>query len=124
MRRIPKKLREELASDPEYSVCALKAPFACDGRITWEHAIIFGGKQVQERWAILPLCERHHGVGKYLDAGTLQKERNIWIALNRATETELHKYSKAVDYFSVRKRLNEKFGEYRKPESPLPDITY
>lgn len=117
MNNIPAKLRKELATDPEYSVCALKGIHSsCDGRITWEHALTYSHKQIQERWAIVPLCEKHHAVGMYLDAGTLIKERNVWIALNRATDEELIAVSKAIDYLFERERLNKKYGVYKKPK--------
>lgn len=116
MHKIPARLRKELSSDPEYAECAMRGLYSrCDGRITWEHALIFKGKQIQERFAIIPLCEKPHGVGPYLDAGTIQKERNIWIALNRASDDELAAISKAVDYSFERDRLNEKYGIYKKP---------
>lgn len=113
MNNVPPALRKQLASDPEYKKCALRNHGNCDGRITWEHAIIYAGKQVQERWAIVPLCEKHHGVGKWMDAGTMAKERNVWCALNRATDDELRAISKVVNWIRERTRLNEKYGVYR-----------
>lgn len=112
MRPIPSKLRQEMAVDPFYLRCARASEGTCDGRITWEHAIIFAGRQLNEKWAIIPLCEYHYGVGKYLDGGDLNKEKNRWIALNRATREELNRISKARDYISYRDQLNEKYGNY------------
>lgn len=87
MRPIPKKLKSELANEPYYKKCA-RASEQCQGRITWEHALIYAGKQVNERWAIIPLCVYHHlGVG-------LNKRENIKIALSRATKEDLSKYPK------------------------------
>lgn len=118
MNRIPAHLREQLAKDPEYSRCSLRGYGECDGRITWEHAIIFAGKQVQKRWAIIPLCERHHAVGSHQDAGTMDKKRNEWVALNRAIDAELRELSKANDYIQRRSWLNGRFGKYVPP--PIP----
>lgn len=115
MNNVPKKLRQALATDPEYKVCALSQYGECDGIITWEHAIIYANKQIQERWAIVPLCERHHGVNRYMDFHTLDKDKNVWVALNRATDEELGRYSKVMDYRRMRKVLNAKFGEYKPP---------
>ena len=42
----------------------------------------------------------------------LNKEINVWIALNRATDEELKKYSKAIDYIRMREVLNKKYGVY------------
>lgn len=87
MNNIPKKLREEMAEDPYMKICARENQ-DCSGRITWEHAIIYAGRQIQERWAIIPLCEYHH-LGKGLN-----KRINRQIAFNRAMEEDLKKYSK------------------------------
>lgn len=119
MKRIPDKLKRELAIDPEYKYCSLLGGGDCDGNITWEHAIIYGSNQVQEKWAIIPLCARHHAVNEYQDAGTCNKEKNVWVALNRATDEELIKYSKAINWIRERARLNTKYGTF-KPFRPIP----
>jgi hypothetical protein len=51
MRPIPKKLRDELNSDPYYSRCCLNNG-DCDGRVEWHHTIIYQSRQLQEKWAI------------------------------------------------------------------------
>jgi hypothetical protein len=112
MNKIPPKLKEQLAEDPEYKVCARHKDGGCDGRITWEHSMIFAGRQIQERFAIIPLCEYHHAVNTHLDGRGLDKQKNIWIALNRATDEELRNYSKATDYLAMRERLNKIYGTY------------
>jgi hypothetical protein len=58
----------------------------CSGRITWEHALTYAGKQIQARFAILPLCEYHH-----LRSG-LDKDWNINTAMERASEEDKLKY--------------------------------
>lgn len=118
MNNIPPKLRDELAHDPYYTVCALKKLFnhRCEGRITWEHALIFAGKQVQARFAIVPLCEKAHSVNNFQDGGELNKERNVWVALNRGSDEELLAISKSTDYFLERHRLNKLFRMvYKEP---------
>lgn len=101
-----------MASDPYYDRCCMAFRGDCDGRITWEHTLIFANKQINEKWAIIPLCEFHHAVGQHQDAGGLKKDMNVWVALNRATDNELLPYCKAIDYIVMRKRLNEKYGTY------------
>jgi len=105
MRRISDSVKAQLLSEPD--VCARKKDGGCDGSITWEHAIIYAGRQLDEAWAIVKLCERHHGVNQYLDGGDLDKQENIRLALNRATDEELQKISKATDYIEMRDRLNK-----------------
>lgn len=85
MRPIPPALRKALDAQPFYHRCARRSG-ACSGRITWEHAFIYGSKQINEEWAIIPLCVYHHlGVG-------LDKSLNELIALQRASPEDLAKY--------------------------------
>ena len=105
MRKISDSVKAQLLSEPD--VCARKATGGCDGRITFEHAIIYAGRQLDEAWAIVKLCERHHGVNQYLDGGDLDKQENIRLALNRATDEELLAVSKSTDYIAMRDRLNK-----------------
>lgn len=112
MRPISQRVKSVIASDYFYTKCARIKDGGCMGRLTMEHALIFAGKQVDEPFAIIPLCEFHHAVNRFQDGGDLQKEKNIWIALNRATDQELEKISKAVNYISLRERLNTKYGKY------------
>jgi len=110
MRKIPINLREEMANDKYYKVCARKSDGNCNGRITFEHAIIYAGQQLNKKWAIIPLCEAHHAVNRHQDGKLLNKEINICIALNRASESELKQISKVINYKRERDRLNQKYG--------------
>jgi hypothetical protein len=78
MNNMPLSLRNQCEADPYYQQCA-RSNFECAGRITYEHALIYAGKQVQAKFAIIPLCEYHH-LGK-----GLRKKYNEVIALSRAT---------------------------------------
>jgi len=91
MNSIPPKLRAELSADPFYRVCARHGP-DCDGRVTWEHALMYAGKQIQAKFAIIPLCEFHHGVGVHQDGGALNKRWNIDFAMRRATPEDRERY--------------------------------
>lgn len=115
MNNMPLKLRRDCASDIFYTRCARQdalhdhvcAASPLTGKlIEWEHAIIFANNQVQQKFALVPLCWwAHSGPG-------LKKQINVWIALNRATDEEIVSISRAVDYFRVRALLNKQFGEY------------
>lgn len=124
MNNVPPKLRKQLAADPYYQTCARKGlhGHTCAGRVTWEHAIIHAGKQLQARFAILPICEFGHEVGVYQDGGDLDKEIHLWLALNRATDEELSAISRAVNYLQKRERLNAVYGMYFEP-IPLRTLT-
>lgn len=108
MRPISPKVKEALLQEPQ--VCLRADEGNCQGRITFEHALIYAGKQIDEVFAILRICEYHHGVNKFQDGGDMNKEKHVWLALNRATDDELRKYSKAVDYIALRERLNKKYA--------------
>lgn len=91
---IPNKHRKIINSDPKYKVCA-RLSQECDGRITIEHAFKYQNKQINELWNYVPLCEYHHGLGKYHNnGGGLDKRENERIALSQATEEDLAKYPK------------------------------
>jgi len=108
MRKISPKVKEQLLQEP--NICARESDGNCDGRITWEHALVYAGRQIDEVWAIIKLCEYHHAVNNYQDGSGMDKQKNIWIALNRATDEQLQQYSKSVDYIKMRDRLNTIYG--------------
>jgi hypothetical protein len=83
MTPIPPAVKAEILADPYYKTCARADEGTCEGRVTWEHAYIYAGKQVQEKWSIIPLCVYHH-----LGAG-LDKDLNHLIALLRADLNDL-----------------------------------
>ena len=60
----------------------------CGSReVEYHHAVIYGGRQLNERWAILPLCHEHHG----------SKEGRDWaelLAITRMTWEDREKYPK------------------------------
>lgn len=113
---IPVKLREKMAKLPEYHDCLRRvllrdhvcSPDPVSGKlIEWEHTLTYAGKQIQEMWAIIPICWwSHRGPG-------LNKAINRWIALNRATDKELEKYRKA-NFIQMKNGLNETFGKIPK----------
>lgn len=104
MRPIPKKLKDDLAADPFYKRCCITGWVL--EKIEWHHNFIFAGRQVNEKWCILPLAESvHKNIVRY-------KEKCNWIMLNRADEATLRKYSKSTDLIFKRDSLNKKYGTY------------
>jgi len=85
MRPIPIKLRMQLMDNPSMNECVLRDEH-CHGSIQWDHALTYAGKQVNEAWAIIPVCEAHHGAQH-------QRKRE-WLALSRAIKKELKHYPK------------------------------
>jgi len=119
MRPISPKFRQIIDKDKYYKVCARLKDGGCAGRITIEHAVIYGGKQIDTLWNFVPICEKHHAVCNYQDRGDFDKEKNVWIALNQATEQELRDISKVVDYIKKREYLNKLYGNYTPRQSSI-----
>lgn len=113
------RVRREVDT-PEYSRCSLlgiqpEIIGYCAGRVTREHAMINAGRKIQEAWAIIPLCARHHGVDQYQDAHTeAPKDMRVWVALHRASDDELLQYTRS-NYLQARGRLNQRYGAYVPP---------
>lgn len=104
MRKIPKEILEEYLKDPfskECCICGAERP-------QLHHNFMYGGRQVNEVWTFLPLCKKHH------DGANERQYRRLldWAMLNRATDEELQKYSKAMDYKAKRIWLNNWFGTF------------
>jgi len=112
MRPITPKVKKKLLDEPK--ICCREDEGDCAGRLTLDHTLIFAGKQINEAWAIVWLCAFHHAVDEYQDGGDFNREKTVWVALNRATDEELLKYSKLVNYINKRNQLNKKYGEYKK----------
>lgn len=107
MNKIPPKLRENMAADPFYQRCCVTGAMAKNAKVEWHHNFIFAGRQVQRKWAILPLrADVHADIAKH-------KERCDWIMLNRASTEELKAYSRGQDLAAKRDRLNKKYGPWR-----------
>lgn len=106
MKKISPKLKKEIREDPFYNVCCISGKKNTEHKIDWHHNLIYAGAQVNEKWCILPLeTNIHRNIVKY-------KEICDWIMVNRATEFELNKYSKAVNYLTLKDKLNNKYGIY------------
>lgn len=107
MRPIPLKLKEQMSCDPFMKRCihADAGRFAeCDGRIEWEHAHVYKGRQINEKWAIVPVCERHHR------GGGLNKEFNRYCALKRADMDDICERMPRYDWRLEFKYLERKYG--------------
>lgn len=108
---IPTKLLNEILNDDYYKKCCRHKEGTCKGRITFEHAFIYAGKQIQEKWAILPLCAYHHEVDEYQDGGGLEKNLNHYLSLQRAREEDLEKYPRK-NWSQIKTFLHDKYKDY------------
>lgn len=94
---IPEILKKKILNNPYYKKCSRKEIFhdhVCQGRITFEHVWTYRGRQIQEEWAIIPICEYAHSVLNYQDNGILDKTKNQYISILRATKEDLLRYPK------------------------------
>lgn len=89
MRPIPPKLREELASLPRMKRCACAELGGCSGRIEWHHVWIYAGRQINELWAIVGACNKHH---EMVGTEPIVKKAFEVYSLQLATAADLAKY--------------------------------
>ena len=110
MRRIPTKLRAEMEADPYYHRCCVTGVRRGYGvKIDFHHNLIYAGRQVNEKWCILPLLRSVHDQAN----SKTMRDKLDWIMLNRTDEATLRAYSKAKDLVRRRDQLNEEFGVYK-----------
>ncbi|MEO5366664.1 MAG: hypothetical protein H7831_09980 [Magnetococcus sp. WYHC-3] len=107
MRKIPAKLREQIAEDPFMKTCIYKSPGApnhnCRGRITWEHSFLYSGRQISEWWAIVPCCENHNS------GPAMVKEYNQYRAIIRADINEVIESYPNKNWLVIKNYLIKKY---------------
>jgi len=91
---IPPLLREELSQDPFMKRCCITG--RTDGKIDFHHNMSWQGKNINEKFAILPV---HNDIHQYHKGITHEvKEQLNKIMAQRMTEEELDYYSKVINY--------------------------
>lgn len=93
MTPIPPAVRGVLAGLRRMKRCAL-APLGgmyepCEGRVEWHHVWIYGGRQIQEVWAIIAACHHHHDMVTKQQAVRMAFEA---ASLHEATDADLAEY--------------------------------
>ncbi len=99
--KIPTNINEQMNRDPFYLKCCI-VDANCSGKIERHHNLIFAGKRINRLFCILPVCKYHHDLEKTREI----KEKLNWVMLNRANDSELEEFSKAIDYKKEKARLN------------------
>lgn len=110
MNNTPQKIKKYWQANPVYK-CDRFDEEDCSGGLTKEHALIYSGKQIQELWAILDICEYHHAINKFLDAGNLDKKKHKWVAISRMTDADKLKYNRR-DWNKELQLLEKTYGKY------------
>ena len=108
MATIPKKLRTQLANSAFMQDCIFKLKdqgHECQGGIDWEHVWIYAGKQIQEAWAILPVCAHMHR-GNFGTA--FEKSWHEFVSLSRASPSDLAKYPR-INWSQKKKDLQSRY---------------
>jgi hypothetical protein len=85
---IPQQTKLRLQNDIFMTKCCV-ADDDCGGRIEWNHALIYGGRRVQEWWSILPMCSYHHA---NTDRKDIRKKINA--IMRERSGGEIEKYEK------------------------------
>ena len=93
MRPIPPALRGLLEQDPRMKRCAVagKGFGACEGRIEWDHSWVYAGQQINEDWAIIGVCHKHHAAKNGNPKLNNEVKR---VSLRLATDDDLAMYPK------------------------------
>lgn len=92
---ISPKVQRELDKRP--SLCQRRLVFRdheCQGRITQEHALTYGGKRLDEAFAIIKICAWAHEVDEFQDGGGMDKAKNEYIALSQMTDADRARFPK------------------------------
>lgn len=100
MRPIPKKMLEEMLEDPFYKRCCVTG----SPNVSLEHCWIYAGRQINEKWAIVPLRRDLNTSHPPNDV----KEKCQLISLQRATEEDFAKYPRH-DWKQKLKYLTKKY---------------
>lgn len=113
MRPIPIKHRKIINSDPYFKKSCLSQEYGTyENRIVIHHTWIYGGKQINELWAYMPLTNDEH---ENLDLETREKIK--WLSLQRVDIKDLlGKYPK-YPWEREYNYLSKKFmSEKKKPK--------
>ena len=110
---IPTKLNNQMNDDPFYRKCCM-ADKNCDGKIERHHNLIYGGKQQNYLFCILPACANyHHKFEKRQDI----RDKLDWIMLNRTNLEFLIKTFPRRNWLQL---LNYLYKKYELPIRKLP----
>ena len=108
MRPIPPAMRAELEQQPRMKRCELSVLQdvyeRCEGRTMhpeWHHPWIYAGKQINEPWAIVAACSKHH---KMVDSDRAVKMAFEAASLMLATDEDLARYPRK-DWDQIKKSL-------------------
>lgn len=106
MRPLSPRVRKVLEDEIRMLYCAIRHyPRAgtCEGRVQWHHVWIYGGRQIDEPWAIVGSCERHH---KLVDSDEYVRGMFQFESLKLTKPGELEKYPRKP-WYQIEKQLRK-----------------
>lgn len=74
---------------------------ACWQKVEWDHVWIYAGRQINEKWAIVGVCKKHHAAK---EGNLLLKDSIARASLRLATEEDLAKYPRK-NWVQIRRAL-------------------
>lgn len=91
-------------TDDFMEVCCV--PYCGGIDVEWNHAIIYGGRQLDKSYAIVPLCKYHHRGNN----GTIFREAKDWSILWAITRGrgQIEKDCPKENWFQIKKHLENK----------------
>ena len=109
MRPIPKGLRKRLSEDPFMAACCIPD---CLTPPEWEHSWTYARKQINEGWAIVPMCMPHHRGSHQTFAWRGEEQRTKefgqWVSLCRGIKDAIQDYPRR-DWEQEKRFLDSKF---------------
>lgn len=114
MNPIPQKLKEEILADDYYKKCCLTG--IINDKIDWHHAWQYAGKQINEKWAIMPIWWRKHAYYGDKDSvhnSLITKEYVQYLSLLRTDISDLKKRMPKKDWEQEFLRLHNKYYNFK-----------
>jgi len=105
-----------MSIDPFYCKCILTGKTNREVKIDWHHVFEYGGKQIQEKWAIVPVCERLHspqGEVNSIHRNNTTKEYIKYLTLKRVSLEWLSEAYPKTDWEQLYNYLNNKYKNYK-----------
>ncbi len=113
MRPIPKNLLDDILKDDYYKRCCLTHADNKDVKIDFHHAWQYAGRQINEKWAIMPIWwKKHSPLGDKDSVHNCRetKEYIQYLSLLRADIKDLIKRMPRFDWQKEFNYLNKKYG--------------
>lgn len=113
---IPPRVKKEILEDPFYDKCILTGKSKKLVKIDWHHVWSYGAKQINAKWAIVPVWSELHSPQGRDDAIHRCKETKEyvqWLTLNRVSLDWLSQMYPHKRWYIEYDYLNNKYKNYK-----------